>query len=91
MDMLDKRKLSKFIRFLKGEHIYHMFQTETVSYNCEGHYGNSVFTKLNGDITRTLLHFIKEEINPFIVLFIWNGTKRGYEFWEIKSVKYESQ
>lgn len=93
-NMLDETNAKEFVRFLKDERIYNMFQVETISwcYDVTIKNQNSYF---NAQLSDGIMSMLKLRLhygqNPLVVLFEWNKSKRGMTFWSSKNKIYKGR
>lgn len=78
------KNIKLFIRFLKIEKIYYIFQNEVITYmmSCGG---NDRRYKLYEKHKKNLLSFLISQDNcyntPIDAAFFWMNTKKGHTFW----------
>lgn len=76
-----------FVRFLKDENIYNMFQTEVIRQCVLGTLHSSIMTSRQYDIYEATHSNLDFPINPLSSMIVWRETRKGIEFWRSKSVK----
>ena len=79
-----------FVRFLKDENIYNMFQTEAIRQCIFGTLHSYIMGGRKNDIyeaTHSILAFSK---NPLSSMIVWRETRKGIEFWRSKRDKLEN-
>ena len=76
-----------FVRFLKDENIYNMFQTEVIRQFILGTLHSYVMTRGQYDIYEATHSMLDFSINPLSNMIVWRDTRKGIEFWRSKSVK----
>ena len=76
-----------FVRFLKEENIYNMFQTEVIRQCVLGTLHSYVMTSRQYDIYEAAHSILAFSINPLSNMIVWSETRKGIGFWRNKSVK----
>lgn len=83
--MTQRIKINQFVRFLKDEHIYHMFQTEAVSANLKVKTALSIYDGDIRDAVNVLFSYdvIISPISALILISLSMGTiRRDFWFWK---------
>ena len=76
-----------FVRFLKDENIYNMFQTEAIRQCIFGTLHSYIMGGRKNDIYEATHSILAFSINPLSNMIVWRDTRKGIEFWRSKSVK----
>ena len=76
-----------FVRFLKDENIYNMFQTEVIRQFVFGEYLSKKIVLENYDMYKVARALLSYNVNPLTNMIIWRKTRQGAEFWAHKSKK----
>ena len=76
-----------FVRFLKDENIYNMFQTEVIRQCVLGTLHSYVMTSRQYDIYEAAHSILAFSINPLSNMIVWRETRKGIEFWRSKRDK----
>ena len=79
-----------FVRFLKDENIYNMFQTEVIRQCVLGTLHSYVMTSRQYDIYEAAHSILAFSINPLSNMIVWGETRKGIEFWRSKRDKLEN-
>ena len=75
-----------FVRFLKDENIYNMFQTEVIRQFGTLH--SYIMGGRKNDIYEATHSILAFSINPLSNMIVWSETRKGIGFWRNKSVKF---
>ena len=76
-----------FVRFLKDENIYNMFQTEVIRQCVLGTLHSYIMGGRKNDIYEATHSILAFSINPLSNMIVWSETRKGIGFWRSKSVK----
>ena len=76
-----------FVRFLKDENIYNMFQTEVIRQCVLGTLHSYIMGGRKNDIYEATHSILAFSINPLSNMIVWSETRKGIGFWRNKSVK----
>lgn len=79
-----------FVRFLKDENIYNMFQTEAIRQCVLGTLHSYIMTSRQYDIYEATHSMLDFSINPLSSMIVWRDTRKGIEFWRSKRDKLEN-
>lgn len=82
-----ERDVKMFVRFLKDENIYNIFQTEAVRQFVFGEYLSKTIVLENYDMYKVVRALLSYNVNPLTNMIIWRKTRQGAEFWAHKSKK----
>ena len=77
-----------FVRFLKDENIYNMFQTEAIRQCVLGTLHSYIMGGRKNDIYEATHSILAFSINPLSNMIVWSETRKGIGFWRSKSVKF---
>ena len=77
-----------FVRFLKEENIYNMFQTEVIRQCVLGTLHSYIMGGRKNDIYEATHSILAFSINPLSNMLVWSETRKGIGFWRSKSVKF---
>ena len=77
-----------FVRFLKDENIYNMFQTEVIRQFVFGEYLSKTIVLENYDMYKVARALLSYNVHPLANMIIWRKTRQGVAFWEHKSKKF---
>ena len=77
-----------FVRFLKDENIYNMFQTEVIRQFVFGEYLSKTIVLENYDMYKVARALLSYNVNPLANMIIWRKTRQGVAFWEHKRKKF---
>lgn len=80
-----------FVRFLKDENIYNMFQTEAIR-QCIifGTLHSYIMGGRKNDIYEATHYILAFSKNPLSNMIVWRETRKGIEFWRSKRDKLEN-
>ena len=76
-----------FVRFLKEENIYNMFQTEVIRQCVLGTLHSYIMGGRKNDIYEAAHSILAFSINPLSNMIVWSETRKGIGFWRNKSIK----
>lgn len=77
-----------FVRFLKDENIYNMFQTEVIRQFVFGENLNKTMELEKYNMYKVIRVLLSYNINPLANMLIWRESKQGVMFWENKRKKF---
>ena len=82
-----ERDVKMFVRFLKDENIYNMFQTEVIRQCVFGEYLSKMIVLENYDMYKVASTLLSYKVNPLARMMVWRETRQGVEFWRSKRDK----
>ena len=76
-----------FVRFLKDESIYNMFQTEVIRQCVFVENLSKTIVLENYDMYKVASTLLSYKVNPLARMMVWRETRQGVEFWRNKRDK----
>ena len=83
-----ERDVKMFVRFLKDENIYNMFQTEVIKQCVFGENLSKTMELEKYNMYKVIRVLLSYNINPLANMLIWRESKQGAMFWENKRKKF---